>query len=306
MASSSAPSSAPSSRSFIEDLVAGFLIVSVTLPLCLAAAMASGFPPVAGLITAIVGVAITVIGGARLAGKGPAIGMIVIVFGAVTQLGHGDPMAGYRQVLAIGVVAAALQIVLALLRAASSLAKVPRAVGAGLLAALGVILVAEQAHGSFGVTPESRRPLALLFEIPSTVVHADPKLALLGLASLGVLFGMPLLTRRMPRLGKIPPPLLMLVIAVALGFGLGLGRLPGAAIDMLALPDFSRITSPVSLGYIVVFASIGSLESTLGVLADPARRGSNLDRDLLVVGLGNLVCAAIGGLPMVSQPVRGG
>src|SRR5690606_19269991 len=183
-------------RSFIEDLVAGFLIVSVTLPLCLAAAMASGFPPVAGLITAIVGVAITVIGGARLAGKGPAIGMIVIVFGAVTQLGHGDPMAGYRQVLAIGVVAAALQIVLALLRAASSLAKVPRAVGAGLLAALGVILVAEQAHGSFGVTPESRRPLALLFEIPSTVVHADPKLALLGLASLGVLFGMPLLTRR--------------------------------------------------------------------------------------------------------------
>src|SRR5690606_24405980 len=86
----------------------------------------------------------------------------------------------------------------------------------------------------------------------------------------------------------------------------GLGRLPGAAIDMLALPDFSRITSPVSLGYIVVFASIGSLESTLGVLADPARRGSNLDRDLLVVGLGNLVCAAIGGLPMVSQPVRGG
>ncbi|MCA8958097.1 MAG: SulP family inorganic anion transporter, partial [Planctomycetes bacterium] len=49
-------------------------------------------------------------------------------------------------------------------------------------------------------------------------------------------------------------------------------------------------------------------ESTLSVIAvdsiDPHKRTSPLNRDLFAAGVGNLVCASLGGLPMISEIVR--
>ncbi|HVI02118.1 MAG TPA: SulP family inorganic anion transporter [Enhygromyxa sp.] len=325
---SSSISSAPS-RSLGKDFVAGFLVFLIALPLCLGIAMASGFPPAAGVLTAIVGgVVVNFLGSAQLTIKGPAVGLIVVALGAVTELGHGDMMAGYRYALAVGVVAAVIQIVLALVRAGWAGAALPPAVVHGMLAAIGISIIAKQAHTALGVAPENQATLALLFEIPSSVVHANPEIALIGLVSLVILFGFPLLRRRVARLEKVPAPIVVLLVAVALGYAFDLEHahyhrvlggelhigpeylvhLPGSRIDAIALPDFSQITSPTSIKYIVMFALVGSIESTLSVIAvdtlDPAKRASNLNRDLLVVGVGNLLASAIGGLPMISEIVR--
>src|SRR5689334_16142039 len=93
------------------DLLSGFLVFLIALPLSLGIAMASNFPPISGVLTAIIGgVIATFFGSARLTIKGPAAGLIVIALGAVNELGDGDMLAGYRLALATIVAAALLQI----------------------------------------------------------------------------------------------------------------------------------------------------------------------------------------------------
>ena len=312
-----------------KDFVSGFLVFLIALPLCLGIAMASGFPPVAGIMTAVVGgLVVSFLGSSRLTIKGPAAGMIVIVVGAVTELGAGDPMVGYKQALAVGVVAAVLQMVLALARTASAGAAMPTSVVHGMLAAIGVIIFAKQSHVALGVKPEAKEPLALLAELPHSIANANLEIAAIGVVSLLVLFLMPPLMKKIGKFQKLPPQLIVLVFAVALGLYFGLDSshyytafqhdyhigpeylvsLPGSLLDAVAFPDFSNILSPVSIKYVMMFTLVGSIESTLSVLAvdalDPAKKPSDLNRDLLAVGAGNLVSSLIGGLPMISEIVR--
>lgn len=312
-----------------RDFVSGFLVFLIALPLCLGIAMASGFPPVAGITTAVIGgLLVSFIGSARLTIKGPAAGMIVIVVGAVTELGAGDMATGYRQALAVGVVAAIIQIVFALARTASVGAAMPTSVVHGMLAAIGVIIFAKQSHVMLGVKPEAKEPLHLLAEIPHSIMNANLQIAAIGLISLAVLFILPLLLKNAGALKKLPSQLVVLLIAISMGlwfqldsshdytamgksFHIGpeyLVSLPGSLLDAIAYPDFSNITSATSIKYIAMFSLVGSIESTLSVLAvdtlDPAKRASNLNSDLFAVGVGNLASSCIGGLPMISEIVR--
>jgi MFS superfamily sulfate permease-like transporter len=310
-----------------DDLASGFLVFLIALPLCLGISMASGFPPVAGILTAIVGGMVTkFLGSARLTIKGPAAGLIVIALGAVTELSQGDPAGGYRRALAVGVVAGVLQILLAVARTGVVGELMPSSVVHGMLAAIGVIIISKQTHTLLGVTPEAREPLHLLAEIPQSIARLNPEVFLIGLVSLAILFGLPLIRSKWAR--KVPGPMIVLAVAVPLGyifdlrdehnysllghiFHLGpkyLIRLPGSLLGALAFPDFSQILSGTSIKYIVMFTLVGSIESLLSVTAvdslDPEKRSSNLNRDLLATGVGNTIASLIGGLPMISEIVR--
>lgn len=311
----------------IADVKSGFLVFLIALPLCLGISMASGFPAVSGILTAIVGgILSTFIGGAKLTIKGPAAGLIVIAIGAVMELGQGDMQLGYERTLAVGVVAAAIQIVFSLLRAATIGIVMSPSVVHGMLAAIGVIIIAKQFHVMVGVVPAAKAPLDLLAEIPHSIMHGNPEIMLLGFLSLFILIVLPRL--RSHWLKAIPAPILVLFITVPIAlvfqfheahsytlfnhsYSVGpqyLVQLPNSILNVLTLPDFSVIFSAASWKYILMFALIGTIESTLSVLAvdamDSKKESSKLNADLFATGVGNLICAFIGGLPMISEIVR--
>jgi MFS superfamily sulfate permease-like transporter len=289
--------------------------------------MASSFPAIAGIMTAVVGgVLATFFGSARLTIKGPAAGLIVIALGAVTELGQGDTVAGYRLALATIVVAAVLQIAFSLVRAGALGDTFPRSVVQGMLAAIGVIICSKQLHTLLGVTPEKAGPLGLLAQVPHSLSVANPEVAIIGVSSLVLLFTWPQLP--WPALRKVPAQLIVVVLSVVAGdfFDLGhehqyqfqgrgfsvgpkfLVELPGQLLAAITFPDFSQLGSSTSIKYIVMFALVGTIESLLSAKAvdalDPQKRRSDLDKDLFAVGVGNLVAGFIGGLPMITEIVR--
>jgi MFS superfamily sulfate permease-like transporter len=73
---------------FPQDFPAGIVVFLVALPLCLGIALASGAPLFSGIITGVLaGIVVGLLSGSHLSVSGPAAGLTVIVFDAITDLG---------------------------------------------------------------------------------------------------------------------------------------------------------------------------------------------------------------------------
>jgi len=312
---------------FVDDVRAGFLVFLIALPLCLGISMASGYPAIAGVFTAIIGgLVATFLSNAELTIKGPAAGLIVIAVGAVTELGGGDMILGYKLALGVGVAAGVLQIVFGLLRVGILGEFFPLAAVHGMLAAIGIIIMGKQIHTVLGVSGVSGEPLEVISHIPHSVMHLNPEIALIGLLSLTILVVLPRLPWAWAR--KVPVPMVVLALAIPMGFWFDLGhehvyhwqhhdyaigpqflvQVPASMLAAVTFPDFSALSTFAGWKYVLMFALVGSLESLLSAKAidmiDPWQRRANMDRDLLAVGVGNTLASFVGGLPMISEIVR--
>ncbi len=306
--------------SVAADITAGFLVFLIALPLCLGIASASGFPPVAGIMTAVFGGIISgIFSNSQLTIKGPAAGMIAIVLGAMTDFGYvsgGAPsanLAAYKLVLAVAVAAGIAQILFGLLRAGVLGEFFPLAPVHGLLASIGLIIIAKQLPLVLGAPSPKGGPIACYAQIPAAIQNMDARVATVGLMSLAIMFLYPFAKSRIPAMGKIPAQLIVLLVAIPLGQALHLPTeklisLPDHIQDAVVYPDFSQVFGSTSLKWVLMFALVGTLESMLSAkaidLLDPWKRKTNMDRDVLSVGVANTAVAFVGGLPMISEILR--
>jgi MFS superfamily sulfate permease-like transporter len=323
-----------------NDLPSGLLVFLIALPLCLGISLASGYPPIAGIFTAIIGsILATFLSNSELTIKGPAAGLIVIAIGCIEDFG-GNGMTGgwdasdvsaYKAALAVGVAAAVLQVIFGIYRAGIVGEFFPAAAVHGMLAAIGVIIMIKQFPVALGVLGAGGEPLEMLREIPYIMAEANPAIAAIGVVSLLIMFAWPSVRHRVAFLKAIPAPLVVLLVAVPMGMGFDLlhahpytlanheyqlgdqylVKMPDRIFGMfddITFPNMAALRQLKAWKWVMMFFLIGTLESLLSAKAidslDPWKRKTDMNRDVIAIGVANLAAAGVGGLPMISEIVR--
>jgi MFS superfamily sulfate permease-like transporter len=307
-------------ENFKTDAISGFIVFLLALPLSLGIAKASEFPPIMGLITAIIGgIVVTFFMGSRLTIKGPAAGLIVIVAGAVAEFGQGNNDLGWKLALGAMVAAGIIQILFGVFKLGKLADFFPLSTIHGMLAAIGIIIIAKQIPVLLNDNPTLAKgmgPVELLLNIPKFIINLDPKASFIGVVSLVIMLGWPFIKNKSIKM--IPAPLVVLLFAIPAELLMDFAHTepPYALVKIGSLMDnihwnvdFSGVNQiGIFIKYVIMFALVGTLESLLTVkaidLADPYKRKSNANKDLIAVGIGNTFAAFLGGLPMISEVAR--
>lgn len=290
------------------DLPASLVVFLVALPLCVGVAVASGVPAELGLVTGIVGGLVTgLLPGSSLQVSGPAAGMTVLVYDAVREFGL--PALGVI-VLLTGVV----QLALGAARLGRWFRAVSLSVVHGMLAGIGLVLIAGQLYTLTGASAPGAG-LAKVTGLPG--LAADTVRSGTALAAFAVGAGtvvVMVLWRRLPaRARLVPGPLAAVGAAAAVTavFGLDIDRVQVSGLLHAVQPPpgagFARLAEPALLTTVLAFTLIASAESLFSAAAvDRLHSGprTRYDRELMAQGAGNAVCGLLGALPMTAVIVR--
>ncbi len=255
----------------------------------------------------------------------------MIAIGCINDFGGPGNADAYKAALAVGVAAAVLQILFGMFRAGILGEFFPVSAVHGMLAAIGVIIIIKQIPYALGVIGASGSPLEMVRQIPRYVLQANPAIAAIGVVSLLIMFTWPALSKRLGAFKLIPAPMVVLLVSVPMGMGFDLLHehsytlqgheyqlseqylvdMPDRVFGMfeeVTFPEFGVLAGARAWKWVLMFFVIGSIESLLSAkavdLLDPWKRKTNMDRDIIAVGVGNLCAALIGGLPMISEIVR--
>lgn len=314
------------SRELKTNLLAGFIIFLIALPLSIGISVASGAPPSAGILAAIIGGVVgSLVSGSYVTISGPAAGLIVVVLDAISALGGGDPVLGFRITLAAIVFAGLLQILIGYFKLGGMALAVPVNALQGMLTSIGLIIMIKQVFVIEGISPHAKSILLQLIEIPQRVSENNLEIFLIGISCLAIV----ILFNRCPRLNRIlPAPLAAVALGLAYSFIVDIAhphrvelinryyevgpnfllKVPENFKDFFIYPLFAHVLSSEFFLAVLTIALVGSIESVLSTAAvdklDPMHRESDLNMDLVSKGICNTILGFIGGIPVISEIVR--
>jgi len=302
-------------RLHIKDALSGLVVFLVALPLCLGIALASGAPILSGILAGIVGgIVVGFLSGSHISVAGPAAGLTAVILVQLEQLGG-----NYAAFLLCIIFAGGLQILFGLFKLGFFANYIPNNVILGLLAAIGVILIATQIPYLLGLGNFSWRELW-------SDQGINPNIQLdAGAMAIGLLSVVVILVWDKTPLKKLvlPSALIAVLIAAVLNYVLtylqspwaiqteNLIQLPNllnATESAFIFPDWSALTNPLIYTGAITLAVVASLETLLNLEAadklDPHKRASPPNRELWAQGTGNIISGLIGGMPITSVIVR--
>ncbi|MCB1190842.1 MAG: sulfate permease [Leptospiraceae bacterium] len=318
-----------------HDLPSGIAVFLVAVPMCLGVAHASGAPLMAGLIAGIIGgILVGTISGSSLSISGPAAGLTAVILAGLHELNS------FEVFLLALLFAGIIQIILGFFRAGIIGDFIPLDVIKGLLAAIGIILILKQfphvvgydveqfGVQEFTLTPEDlgntktpeKNTLTLLYH---SFLSINFGVLIIGMLSLAILY---LWEKYIIKYASLVPSSLILVI---IGIGINsiyksffgeleltsehLVQIPhinnvSKFFTVTPLPDFSSYDNIRVYKVAVTIALVASIETLLSIEAidklNPKKRATPTSRELIAQGIGNVVNAILGGIPVTSVIIR--
>ncbi len=301
-----------------QDMFAGFIVALVSVPLSLGIAIASGAPPIAGIFSEIIaGLIFPFLGGAYVTISGPAAGLAPVLFSSITALGRGDMEVGYRMVLGVIMFAGVVQIALTYFKAARLSYLIPRSVVQGMLAAIGLLIMAKQIPNFLGYKSSAHEFFGLIAEGPGHILNSSIAVLTISSVCLALLFLLP--KSRIRWIKWMPAHLFVVLVGIALGQLFHIA--PQFLVDVpanplaggLVTPDFGALFSDASLIPTIIIALLAltfvdGTESLATIHAvdqiDPFKRKSNPHRTLFAMGVSNICSSLVGGLTIIPGIIK--
>lgn len=292
-------------QQLVRDVISGFIVAIIALPLSIALALASGVRPEQGLYTAVIaGFIVALLGGSRVQIAGPTAAFATIVAGIVAR-------SGMDGLFIAAVMAGLMLILMGLFRLGSLIKFIPVTITVGFTAGIAVSILIGQIKDFLGMryiagleTVETLDKVRALFLSAGTF---NWQAMAVGLAALAVLVLWPRVSK------KIPASLVAVLSGIALVHGLNMQVNTIGDLYQIGggLPALSL--QPISLGKIaamfpdaVTIALLAAVESLLScVVADGminSRHNSNME--LVAQGLANIGSALFGGIPATGALAR--
>lgn len=312
-------------RSLSQDAPASLVVFLVALPLCLGIALASGAPPLSGLIAGIIGgLIVGLLSGSQLGVSGPAAGLAVIVFNGIQE------MPSFEMFLLAVFVGGIIQMLLGFARAGIIGFYFPSSVIQGMLAAIGIIIFLKQIPHAFGYDFEPEGSLEFaqdashntLSDLLLMLNYTEPTAIVISVTGLFflLLWERPFM-KALNWTRYLPGSLVAVVSGVLINYFTQGGQYALSAEHLVQIPLMSNgisdmITTPDFSGWMrsdvwllgATIAIVASLETLLCVEAtdklDPEQRVTPTNRELVAQGAGNMVSGLIGGLPITQVIVR--
>ncbi|AQP37691.1 SulP family inorganic anion transporter [Vibrio anguillarum] len=293
-------------KQWLNNISAGLIVGVVALPLAMAFAIASGVKPEQGIYTAIIaGIIVSLFGGSRVQIAGPTGAFIVILAGIVSQYG----VSGLQIAT---MMAGVILLVLGVAKLGSIIRYIPDPVIVGFTSGIGVIIWVGQWQEFFGLPKiegeHFHQKLVSIFHAFPQMDWATTGLALFSLAL--VIFG-----PKIPKLSKVPGPLLALVTVTVLQYFVGFEgiRTIGSAFGGIpqGLPEFSLPEVSFSqiillIGPAFAIAMLGAIESLLSAVVADGMAGTkhNSNQELVGQGIANIVAPLFGGIAATGAIAR--
>ena len=310
-----------------SDFASGLVVFLVALPLCLGIALASGAPLFSGIISGVVGgIVVGYLSQSHLSVSGPAAGLTAIVLTSISDLGS------FNSFLLAVLLAGVLQLALGFIKAGSISNYFPTNVIEGMLAGIGVIIFLKQIPHAFGYDPDYEGDMGFFqpdgkntfTELFSVLNHVQLGSIVITVVSLFILIGWNKI-EVLQKLKLVPAALVAVIVSVVLNeFFIQSGSSLAVAKDhlvslpvpttleefkgILILPDFTAIANQKVWIVGLTIAVVASIETLLCIEAadrmDVQKRYTNTNVELKAQGIGNMISALLGGLPMTSVVVR--